>query len=435
MQTVRTLSLLGFCLTAGWLSAAEPLPLTFSEALNQVETTNLNVLLSRENIAQSVELAAQSRSSLWPTLSLDANQRRNLSASVGANLVRSGVSNRFDAQLTGRVDLLNPANLARYQTARQAIAVAKLGESQVRQAILAEVASTYFVHLRNLERTTLLDANITRAQRLQQLAQNQLDAGVATQIDVTRAESQLAVAEQARLQQDTVVQGSELQLKQLLALEMTRPLTLAPFAVRRVAPGMFTPSEVVISYDRRPEMQSARAVFAQSELEVRTARFARLPTLALVGSYGYATEYAFDGNEAKVWAGTLAFSLPIFDGARTRSLTSYALSRRRAQDLRVQDLGNRISAEVQLARQDATSRLAQISVAEKGYALAEQELDLAQKRFQQGVADNREIIEAQGRLSEAGDNLVQAVYLYNISRVELARVRGDVRTILVENTP
>ena len=59
-------------------------------------------------------------------------------------------------------------------------------------------------------------------------------------------------------------------------------------------------------------------------------------------------------------------------------------------------------------------------------------MELAQKRFQQGVADNREIIEAQNRLAIASDGRVEAIYQYNLSRVELARAKGDVRGILAE---
>jgi outer membrane protein len=433
MRRFRHISLvcavLNFCLYA----ASQARELTLGEALTQVVDTNLNVLISRESVNQAVEQVVQSRSGLLPQVTFDASQRRNLSASVGANLVRSGVNNRFDTQLNGRLDLLNPETIARYQAAKMAVAVAELGEAGVRQSIMAAVATNYFAHLRNIERITVLDDNISRAQSLLELARNQLNAGVATQIDVTRAESQLAVAEQARLQQDTVVQGSELQLKQLLALDINQPLELAPFAVRRTAPGVYTPSEADLVYERRPDLQSAQALLEQNQLEVRAAKYGRLPSLALVGSYGYATERAFDGNEAKTWSGSLALSVPIFDGARIRSLSSYAMSRQRAQALRVRDLEYQISAELRLARQDATSRLAQIAVAEKGLALAREELELAQKRFEQGVADNREIIEAQGRLSTASDNVVEAVYLYNLSRVELARVRGDVRTIVQED--
>lgn len=412
------------------LPAAFARELTLNEALDMVAQTNLDVLVGREAVSQALEQQRQTRSGLLPQISLDATQRRNLSASVGANLVRSGISNRFDAVLSARLDLLNPVNLARYKAAKVAVSVAELGEAGVRQSAMAAVAETYFAHLRNLERTTVLDDNIARARSLLELAQNQLNAGVATQIDVTRAEAQVAVAEQARLQQQTVVQGSALQLKQLLALDINAPLTLAPVALARTEPQRYDSAATAEALDRRTELKSARTLLEQNELEVRAARYNRLPSLALIGSYGYATERAFDGNEARIWSGSLAFSLPIFDGAETRALTGYARSRQRAQQYRVRNLENQISAELQLAQQDAASRLAQIGVAETQRSLADEELALAQKRFEQGVADNREIIEAQGRLAAASDNLVEAFYLHNVSRVELARVRGEVRDIL-----
>lgn len=419
-------------LAAAGLGLAQTQSLTLEEALERVERTSLTVLISRESIAQAVEQAVRSRSSLLPQITFDATQRRSRSAAVGATVVRAGVSSRFDAQFNARLDLLNPENIANYQASRLAVAVAQLGEAQVRQSVMAAVAESYFAHLRNLERTSVLDDNVSRARRLRDLAQHQLDAGVATQIDVTRADAQVAVAVQARLQQATVVQGSELQLKQLLDLDMQRPLTLADFTVRRTEPGVFTPIETAQVFDRRPDMQSARRLLDQNELEVKAARYGRLPSLALIGSYGEATERVLDGGGATTWSGSIALSLPLFDGSRTKSLTNFALSRRRAQELRVRDLENQISAELQLARQDAASRYAQISVAETGLALAREEMELAQQRFAQGVADNREIIEAQGRLAEAGDNVVEALYRYKVSRVELARVRGDVSRVLAD---
>jgi len=278
----------------------------------------------------------------------------------------------------------------------------------------------------------VLDANIGRAQSLLQLARNRIDAGIATQIDVTRAEAQLAIEEQARLQQDTIVEASELQLKRLLALDMTRTLNLADVVLRRDVSGSELSSHEAAALQQRADLQAARKLLEQNELEVRAARYGRLPALAILGSYGHASAVALDGNDARIWSGSLALSVPVFDSSRSRSLTNLALSRRRAQELRVQNLESQISAEVRLARQNAASRLAQIYVAEKGYGLAEQELALAERRFEQGVADNRELVEAQNRLAEAGDNLVEAVYNYRLGRVELSRVLGRVSDILAE---
>jgi outer membrane protein len=124
--------------------------------------------------------------------------------------------------------------------------------------------------------------------------------------------------------------------------------------------------------------------------------------------------------------------VPVFDGQRTGALTQIALSRRRAQLLRQQDLTLAIGTEVRLAVQNAQSRRAQIDVAQTSKALADDELNLAQIRFEQGAADNREMIEAQNRLAVASDNLLEATHQYYLSRVELARATGDVRAILLE---
>ncbi len=431
MRKPRHLCLLLLALS-GAGAAPEPIALTLADALTAAEQTGLDVLIGRETVAQAVASAVRERSGLLPQVTLDATQRRNRSASVGGALVSSGVNSWFDAQLNGRLDLLDPERIATYQAATYAIAVARLGQEQLREVVLATVANTYFTHLRNLQRIEVLDANTGRARSLLQLAQNRFNAGIATQIDLTRAEAQLAIDEQARLQQDTVVQASELGFKRLLALDMGRPLQLAAFNLRRTEPSADPASLEEVAMALRMDLQGARKLLEQNEVEVRAARYGRLPTLAAIGSYGYASTELLNGNETRVWSGSLALSVPVFDSARSRALTNIALSRRRAQELRVQNLHSQIAAEVRLARQDAASRLAQIRVAEKGYRLAEQELALAERRFNQGVADNRELVEAQNRLAAAGDNTVEAVYNYQLSRLELNRVLGRVTAILTE---
>lgn len=414
------------------LAAPEPQVLTLEQAMTAAEQTSLEVMIGRETVNQAVAAALRERSGLLPQVTLDATQRRSRTASVGGALVSSGINNRFDALLNGRIDLLDPERIATYKASTYAVAVAQLGQERLREVITATVAQTYFTQLRNLRRIEVLDANIARARSLVALARNQLNAGVATQIDVTRAEAQLAIDEQARLQQDTVVQASELQLKQLLGLDLARSLQLADTRLRREAPAEDLAAYEGKAFAQRSDYLAARKLLDQNELEVRAARYARLPALAAIGSYGYATRDAFDGSESRVWSGSLAVSLPVFDSARTTALTNIALSRRRAQELRVQNLQAQVAAEVRLARQDAASRLAQTAVAEKGYALAEQELQLAERRFQQGVADNRELVEAQTRLAAASDNRVEAVYNYQLSRIELYRVLGRVAGVLGE---
>jgi outer membrane protein TolC len=409
--------------------------LTLAAALTRAETANPTLLISGESVVQAQAAAHQSRAGILPNVTWDSQQRRARTASVGGALVRSGINNRFDSTLNGRLDLLDPQRIVSYQAAKVATGVAELEAAAVRQTMLGAVAGAFFTHLRNRSRTEVLDSNVARARSLLDLARRQSEAGIATQIDVTRAEAQLATAEQARLQQETVVAASQLQLKQLLAVDLVAPLNLERFVMKRAPASEQAEALETTALARRPDLQRAERLREQNDIELRAAKLDRVPSIAIIGSMGVATENVFDRQDTNVWSGIVALNVPVFDGQRIRSATATAASKLRAQEVRVRQLRLQIGAEVRLALQDTTSRRAQIGVAEKNRALAEDELRLARLRYEQGVADNREVVDAQNRLAQAADNLVEAVHQYNLSRVELARSCGDVRGVLLEKAP
>jgi outer membrane protein len=433
MSTLRLLVLLAVAGGCSAVCAEEPVALTLAEALQRTESANVAVLLSREAAAQAVAQADQQRVGVLPNVGLSAQQRRSNSVDITNGVAtRNPASNRFDGQLNASLALLNAAQLSAWKSARVGAVVAGFDHQAALQSALATVASGYFTHLRNLRRIEVLDANVARAQGLLTLARNLLAGGAATQIDVTRAESQLAQAEQARLQQQTTVVASELTFKRLLDLDAQRPLALANFAVRRGTNEAYAFGRERTLFDKRPDYLRTQKALDQTKIDVRTARYERLPSFALGGTYGYAAAEFDDSGMKNEWSAGVTVSLPIFDGLRSNADRRFALSRQRAQEVRLRDLEQQIGAELRLALQDANSRDAQIEVAARSLRLAEDELRLARTRFEQGVANNREIIDAQNNLAIASDGLVDAVYQFNLARVELARVKGDVRAILQE---
>ncbi|MEX2045321.1 MAG: TolC family protein, partial [Opitutus sp.] len=382
------------------------------------------------------EAVTQQRAGVLPIFNASLQQRRSQGVSIATVVVTSGrPASRFDGLITGSFAAFDPELLSAFKAARLGAQIAQSNYQFVVQGVLAGVAETYFAHLRNLRRLDVLDANIARARSLYELAVNQLNAGVATQIDVTRAEAQVAQAEQARLQQVTALYQSELLLKRLLDIEPGRELRLENFEVRRGSTSLFALSEQKTAFEKRADYLASQQSLEQAKVAVRTAVYERLPSLNLTGNYGVASAKFDDDSKQEQWSAGIGISVPIFDGLRAGANRRIALSRQRAQELRVHHLELQISSELRLAAQDSGSRNAQITVAEKSLRLAQEELRLAQQRYQQGVADNREVVEAQNRLAVADDNLVEAVFQYNLSRVELARARGDVRSVLMERMP
>lgn len=412
---------------------ADGVTLTLEQALSSAEGVNVNVLLGREAAALALEQANQARVGILPNINLSAQQRRTQSVTILNGAASSSApANRFDGKLVGNYSVLNPQLLSAVRAARAGVDVAQADYKATVQGVLASVAQVYFTHLRNQRRLDVLDANIARARSLFDLAVNQLKAGVATQIDVTRAEAQVELTVQARLQQVTTLYQSELLLKRLLDLPPGGLMKLGDFSVRRADAASLVFGDEKTTFEQRADWLRAQKAVEQAKLDVRTAKFERLPSLSVGGEYGYASGSFEDGGKKDAWFAGATISVPIFDGLRSDADRRAALSRQRSQELRLHSLELQISSELRLARQDAASRNAQITVAEKNLRLGEDELRLAQQRYKEGVADNREVVEAQNRLAIASDNYVEAIYQYNLSRVELARSKGDVRTVLSE---
>ncbi|MDD3180463.1 MAG: TolC family protein [Opitutaceae bacterium] len=414
-------------------AANAPVELTLGEAFDRIELANQNVLIGRENIGAATEGARLARAGLLPSITLNAQQYRT--RTVGSSTGTTSLYNRFDGSLDGSAALLNVQQIATWQSSRAGVQVAELDYLSTVQDTLASLGQAFFTHLRNLKRRTVIEDNINRARVLLTLAENQFKAGVATQIDVTRAQALLSTAEQSRMQQETVVYQSELNLKRLLNLPADEPLLLERFSVRRTEPVSGGQSLEAEALALRADYQSALHAVEQAKLTVRAARAERLPVLNAVGQYGYSAPDVMDHHQKEAWLAGLSLSLPVFDSSRSDANRRIALAQLRTSQLRLDALEKQVAVEVRSAVQDSKSRLAQISAAEDNFALAQEELRLARLRYEQGVADNREVVDAQNRLALASDNLVEAVHQYNLARLELARSRGNVRIILTKKSP
>ena len=89
------------------------------------------------------------------------------------------------------------------------------------------------------------------------------------------------------------------------------------------------------------------------------------------------------------------------------------------------DLRGQIDYQVRAALLDMQSAADLVAVARSNLDLANQTLGQARDRFASGVADTIEVVQAQGAVAIANDNLISALYAHNLSKVELARALGS----------
>jgi outer membrane protein len=100
----------------------------------------------------------------------------------------------------------------------------------------------------------------------------------------------------------------------------------------------------------------------------------------------------------------------------------------RAENVRTNDLKEQIELDVRLALDGLQSAEQEVKVAQEGLELANNELTQARRRYDAGVAISVEVTDAQTRLERARDNRTDALYSYNLARLDLAQAMGRVRS-------
>jgi outer membrane protein TolC len=159
-----------------------------------------------------------------------------------------------------------------------------------------------------------------------------------------------------------------------------------------------------------------------AEEAVSAARAEWYPTVDVNGYYGDTGPTL--ANSHGVFSVTGALNFNIFTGGRIRADVEKARAALKQRSDELADQGAQIDVEVRNAFLDLQSAADQVAVAQENLGLANQTLEQARDRFSSGVTDNIEVVQAQGSVAIANDNLIAALYAHNLAKVSLAKAMG-----------
>ena len=117
-------------------------------------------------------------------------------------------------------------------------------------------------------------------------------------------------------------------------------------------------------------------------------------------------------------------------GGRIAAEKREAAAALRQNEYQMRDLRNRIEREFKFSIIEMDAHYAQIEIASDEVRLGRDEVEQALERYREGLADNRELIDAQNRLAGAERSHLRAIYLYGLSRLAFARSIGAVERVL-----
>jgi len=287
----------------------------------------------------------------------------------------------------------------------------------VLQTLVSDVAAAYFL-LRDLD----LELEITRhALQLREvsldLVQLRVDNGYSSEIDLRQAEVLVKSARTALTSLELENEQTENQLAILLGRNPGPIVRGRSLLEQDLAPS-FPPGLPSTLLDRRPDIRQAEQQLIASHALLAVAKAAFFPTISLTASTGFESSALLNLFKASngTWLLAPAANLPIFNAGAIRAGVRIAEARREqallAYRQTVQQAFREVADSLAGGRKLAELRSQQGSLVESLRAA----VDVADLRYQGGVASYLEYLDSERQLLDAQLQLVQ------IRRQELTNV-------------
>jgi outer membrane protein TolC len=309
-----------------------------------------------------------------------------------------------------------------YRAAKSAEKAEHFSTLSAHGTVIYDVASAYLQVLADSATVENAQAQLKTSQRLLQQATDSDQAGTATHLDVLRAHVQQQNDEQAVEQAENTLAKDRIALNRIIGFAPEQKVQLtdaAPYAELAVQP---LDQILTIAYGNRKDYLALLAAVRGYELQSRSVRYERMPTISFNGDYGVTGQTQGMYHGTMLVAGRIQF--PIFKEAQLRGDRDVADAQLEQARSQLASLREDVDAQLRDSLLDVAAAKKLVKVAESNRDLAQQELEQSTERYQAGVDDNLPLVRAQAAVAAANSEWVASLYQYNLAKLALARNTG-----------
>jgi multidrug efflux system outer membrane protein len=364
----------------------------------QAAESNQDLKAAVARVSQARALARSAKADFFPSLSLDPSASRGRTSENVLNPMPNRLGNDFRVPLDLNYELDLWGRVRRSFEGANADAQARLAAFENTLLLLkADVAQNYFA-LRALDTERAILRNTIQLRREAfDLVNSRYKGGAASELDVSRAETELNSTEAELL----AVNRDRAEVEHALAVLEGKPAS--EFAVKELPLDANTlppvipaglPSELL---ERRPDIAEAERLLAAANARIGVAKGAFFPVVRLTGAAGFESldvDSLFNW-ESRLWSLGPSITLPLFQGGRNRAnlRRSKAVFEENAAGYRQRVLV--AFKEVQDALTGARLLSRQAEAQERSLASARRTADISDARYRAGLVSYLEVVESE----------------------------------------
>jgi outer membrane protein len=407
--------------------------LTLNSAVDLALKQNLDIQIANIETATRQQDRVIARSELLPHASFEADEsvnRYNLKAQIGIQIPISSVPRSIGPYQAVHVGptfsapVFDLTLIRQYQASGHRLLAGRADEQTVREETVLLTVSEYMAHLRASASITAAESRVELATRLGHQADDLLNDGVASKIDVSRAQVRLREEQQRLIEAKRDADTTLYALKRIMNVYDSKKVDFSDQQDFFQTPSLDFPDPLAMALARRPELHALAETIKADQLAHKAAVAESVPKFTFDGFWdeqGQTFDTVTPGYQYQV-----NMRVPIFTGGRLKAERTNTLLAEQRTEKQLAQKRNEVTEEVRDGQVELQSALHQVDLGRQEVQLANEEVELSEGRFQSGVTDNIEVTQAQDSLARANDAEIGALFRYNIARVQLARAVGSV---------
>jgi outer membrane protein TolC len=417
----------------------EEISLSLADAISRGEKFNLGLIDSEQADARARAEREHALAVLLPQISARAEQTyQQLSyQEIGIKLPKnagitlpptSGGFGYSEARIDAESQVFNLNLRDKYKQQKSLEQASLLNTRDARDVVAYAVGAAYFQVVASHARLDAAQATLSSATELDRQVEDQFKSEVSPEIETLKAKVELSTAQQRVVDATNDLEKDKLTLDRVTGI---------PLAQRWKPSGLYdNVATIAVEQGADPspaarfDLASLKEELNAAESGTKAARAERMPELSVQGSYGGGGTNPANYNQVYLVGAHL--SVPLFTSGRIRSDIHSAnadLAQRRAE---YQDLQGRVDYDIRNARLDTQASASAVKVAIQNRQLADKALEQSQDRFNNGVTNYLEVLQAQEAQVAARDNYVASLFSFNVAKLALARALGAAETHLDE---
>lgn len=418
-----------------------PVSLTLADAVKRGLEANLGTIAANDAVRAARAQRIQMLSAMLPNIAINASEtvtQVNLAAygftfnlPPGFNFSIPSVVGPFSySQLQGTFALSVLDFVARrnYQAGKESERASVLAARDMRELVVLAVTGTYLQAITTAARAESQRAQVANAEAVHHQAEVRKAAGTNARIDVMRTLVELETQQQRLTSLQSDLRKQKIVLARLIGLPLDREITLT----QSLNPGPVgvpdADATIRLAIEKRADLAAAEAQVRAAERAVAAGRAERLPSVSVNGDYG-----ALGRNPTSahgVFSVTAGVNVPVWTGGRIKGEIEQAEATLHQRQAELADQRGRVEQDVRTALIELETALGQVRVADSNRGYARETLRESTDRFNLGVANTVEVVQAQEQVAAAESDYIASLFSLNLARITLARASGEAETQL-----